>query len=792
MDERDFSLEDGSEPRNEFYSKENENEMLETTKEVVELKDLIPEGEDATEDYEKAFDESSRDADLIFQTEVETKEKINAEKKENIFKKWKKKWNGLSKKNKILFVSLGIFLVLLVVFLIVFLVILLKKPEEAPKEPDIILEMDNYRYENGKLIFLDENESEIGEYECINKNENLCAVATLQTDETMDTIRRVDEDGKSLHFRSKIYFDRFVFLRDSSSAQNIETKIYDIKNKEIVDTVIEVLQTPEYDGYFVTKNNDGYYALLQFTESEVKIVIPYASAYEEMHMVPGSDALSMVAVRKDQNYYVANLLNQVSKAVTLPIVGANSTHIKSKDIAGKYQIYDYNGKKINEEMYDYVELLDDVYIGIFNKSVVLKDYEEHMMGLQEVTLKNTNYIPKATIKDGKTMETVKTFDYEKQDHILNFNVYDGISVQSYRYDLWEGNLSQKLAYMNYFDGKLYFYEDQEKTKLLGSYQCTNRNEVEEKTEALSVCAPAIDSVLRETRNEKENGTVETGIIPIFYKRYIFIQDGDRIVLYDLTSSEEKAPYETVDTSSYTGLKELSFQNQDMVFIAKSNNSSKFGVVKISKDKVESVISFEKESILKLGDYYVVQENGKYSLYDESGKKVTTDTPSPIVDYHKNYMKTLNGDNYYVYSFEDEITSEAYSYVELYDHYFATVKNAILYVYSYEDPKKNYIKDDNGEGLKLNLPSDKYYGQTINAFKITFDDENIYVQLGETNGTYQEKIAYPIHPKEVIPEPEETDPTNPKPSEEDENSEKPVEEEDTGTDEQLTEGEETND
>ena len=776
MDEKDFSFEEEKETENNLPFEE-EMETLETTKEVIELKDLISEeGQNSIEDYAQAFDENSRDADLIFQTEVETKEKINAEKKESIFSKCKKKWNGLSKKNKILFVSLGVFVLVLMIVLIAFLCILFKKPEETPKEPDIVLEMDNYRYENGKLIFLDEKEEEIGEYECINQDETLCAVATLQTDEAMDTVKRVDEDGKSLNFRSKIYFNRFVFLRDSSNAKNIETKIYDIKNKEVVDTVIEVLQTPEYDGYFVTKNDEGFYALLQFTESEVKIVIPYASSYEEMHMIPESDALAMVAVRKDQNYYVANLLNQVSKAVTLPIVGASSTHIKSKDAAGKYQIYDYNGKKINEEMYDYVALLDDIYIGIVNKSVVIKDYENHTMGLQEVTLKNTNYNPKATIKDGKTVETAKSFDYEKQDHTLNLNVYDGISAQNYHYDLWEGNLSQKLAYMNYFDGKLYFYEDQEKTKLLGSYECTNRNEVEEKTESLSACAPAIDSILRETRNTKENQKIETGVIPIFYKQYIFIQDGDRIVFYDLLNNEEKAPYETVDTSSYTGLKELSFQNGDITFIAKSNNSSKYGVVKISKDKVESVISFEKESILKLGDYYVVEENGKYSLYDASGKKVTTDAPSPIVDYHKNYMKTLKDNQYHVYSFEGELTSNSYDYVELYDNYFATVLSGRLYVYSYEDAKKNLISDGEEEGLKLILPSDKYYGQTINAFKITFDNENIYVALGDTNGYYQKAIAYPIHPKEQEPDP----------SEEEQNPEE------GNHPSESTEGEETND
>ena len=57
MDEKDFSLE---KEKDKYSFEEDGIETLETTKEVLELKDLIPnEDEDAEKDFKKVFDVNS-------------------------------------------------------------------------------------------------------------------------------------------------------------------------------------------------------------------------------------------------------------------------------------------------------------------------------------------------------------------------------------------------------------------------------------------------------------------------------------------------------------------------------------------------------------------------------------------------------------------------------------------------------------------------------------------------------------------------------------------------------------
>ena len=133
------------------------------------------------------------------------------------------------------------------------------------------------------------------------------------------------------------------------------------------------------------------------------------------------------------------------------------------------------------------------------------------------------------------------------------------------------------------------------------------NELGENVTTLSQCKPAMDSVFRETRNTKETADFGGGVIPVFGKKYMFIQDGNIIVLQDLSSSSTLAKYESVDTSSYTGQSDgLSFvTTANVYFIAKSASSKKFGVANITSDGVKPVIPFDKDSILTLGDYYVV-------------------------------------------------------------------------------------------------------------------------------------------------------------------------------------------
>ena len=84
-------------------------------------------------------------------------------------------WSKLSKKKKIIII-VSIVIILLVIggILLYFLVFKKDNHKDDYKEPTVVIEKDNYKYEDGKLIFIDNDKKEIGEYECTNKNENLC------------------------------------------------------------------------------------------------------------------------------------------------------------------------------------------------------------------------------------------------------------------------------------------------------------------------------------------------------------------------------------------------------------------------------------------------------------------------------------------------------------------------------------------------------------------------------------------------------------------------------------------
>ena len=742
MDKKDFPEEDT------FVS-------IDETKELNDLKKWSEEQEGDIETlYQEDFDENMEDSELVFKTKINTEEEMKKNLEQNGKKSWISKlkdwWKSLDKKKKIIIISSVVFGILLIISLVVLFFILFRPAEEMIKEPDVILEMDNYRYENGNLIFL-EDDLELGSYECQNKDENLCGVALLTTDDKMDAVKRVDEKGELLSFHSKIYFQKYVFLKDSKK-ESPEVILYDIENQKVIETAVEVLQTPEYDGYFILKNNQGKYELLSLLEDGVKTLISYDSSYDEIHLIPGESTLSMVAVAQNNHYYLANLENKIlTKALNDPIVGANKEHLKTKSATGKYHIYDYQAKEINAgfEM-DYVYLLDQYFISVLSQFLYVRDYDGALMSVENISLHNSHYNEVDTIKDNKVIKKELALDYQVNDHILNLNVHQGEDTKNYSIDLYEGALSKTLAFMDYFNGTLYFYTDETKTNPIGYYHCTNRNEVGKDTKTLSTCKPAMDSVFRQIEgNIKEQDEQNEGIIPLFDKEFVFIQDGDTIVLVDLTSEKKEiARYESVDTTTYTGRTELFLSPSDNLnFIAKSKTSGKFGVAQITSSGIKPVISFNKQDIKLLGDYYVVKENDKYALYNKTGEKVSDDRVAKIVDYEGNYLKTLDGTNYFVYPFKGEIVTEkGFDYIELYDKYYAAVFQGRVHLYSYADKEAQnelLVTEEKENGVALYVTN--YYdtmGKVL-AFQMRFEGNMVYVKVGSLDGNYSKEIGYPL-------------------------------------------------
>jgi len=729
-------------------------EEFETTKEVKTLKDLSVEAIENMENiYQSEFDEGREEAEAMFEEKIETLEeekeeveekKENVEKKENPLKKLKEKWQNLSQKNKILNIIVAV-LILILIGVGIYFLIPKNQETDIPKEPDVVLEMGSYRYENGKLIFL-ENEKELGSYECENKKENLCKIAKMTRDNTMDAPKKVEEDGEELSLTSKIYFDRFVFLTDNSEESSSEIKLYDLKEEKVLKTVFEVIPDDSFDSYVILKDKEGHFGLEEIKEDSVDVVIPYN--YDQMNIIPYQQELKLLSVRKDNNYYLANLENKIiTKAVTNEVVGATEKYMKAKDKSGYYHVYDYNAKELltTNENWEYIELLDEVMFLVERNTLYIKDYEENLMTNNTIGLQNKNYNPVETYVKNKLTKTERAWSYEKTEQGLQLTLYEGENEEIRNINLLEGKLSNKLPYISYFDGRLYIFSDPEKKNPLGSYECTNRNQIEKDTTTLTNCKPAMDSVLRETRNAKENKDYGGGVIPVFGKQYMFIQDGDTILLQDFGGGSTLAKYESVDTSSYTGANDITFATtNNVLFIAKSASSKKYGVANITDAGVKPIIPFEKDSIKILGDYYVVEENGSFSLYDFDGKKVTNDMPSPIVDYHKNYVTTLKDNQYFVHGFKEDISNDGYTYIELYDEYYGAVKNGRVHLYRYDDKEKyEYIYEEDKEA-GIELETSQYYDNRfynsntdykVLAFKITIGND-IKVEIGSTNGTYK--------------------------------------------------------
>ncbi len=733
---------------NDFTDTINEPdvETLETTKEVQTLKDLSMTAINNIEsEYQADYDEEMDDADLIFKTVVDTKEEMKKDQtddfldksqKESWMKKLQKKWHDLDRKKKILFILLFVLILLLIGVGLFFLFYRKEKPLE--ETPNVVLEMGAYRYENGNLVFLNDDE-EIGRYECENKDEKLCLMANLTQDDDFSEPKRVDQDGNPLILVSNIYFDRFVFIVDHKDENDKSIKIYDLEEEKILKTVFAVKTYEDYDNLVVLKNEKSLYGLEQITESGLKTVIPYS--YDALGILPDQEEVNLLAVRKDNNSYLADIGNKIlTKAFNTSIVYATKTHIVTKDEDDKYYVYDYNSTLLNEDGYDYIVPLDNVYLYVLNNQLYVSDYSGNKMIPAPYDLKNTAYNPIETYENYQLVRTEKAFQYALEGDRLNLDIYDKEDYENFSVNLLEGALSSKLAFMNYFNKTLYFYSDEEKESLLGTYSCKTENSVDKNTTSLNSCGLATDSFYHEiTGNTIEMDlSEEVGAIPLINKQYIFIKDGETIYLYDLVNKKELAPYESVDTSSYTNMNSLTFTNiSELYFIAKSKTSGKFGVVKITADAVSPVFPFEFLSIKQLGEYYVLESDEGYALYNIEGKKLTEDKNSPIVDYlevdntHK-YLKTYKDNMYFVHTFDNEVSNNSYNYIELYNEYYAAVLNKRVHVYNYENEELT-ITEEGESGLEIYL--DNYYGNGTKAFRVTFDNDKIYVEIGNTNNTY---------------------------------------------------------
>ena len=160
----------------------------------------------------------------------EEKENILAQNRETKYHKktLKEKWEELDKSKKIMIILIPIILIILIGIIVYFVFFKKPKEEDKPVKEPVVIEKDNYKYVDGKLVFLNRNEQEIGEYECSNKSDTLCLVKKVDNaSDSFDRVKDVDATGNEIIKNTPIYFDKYVFITDGEN-----TFLYDFKNKE--------------------------------------------------------------------------------------------------------------------------------------------------------------------------------------------------------------------------------------------------------------------------------------------------------------------------------------------------------------------------------------------------------------------------------------------------------------------------------------------------------------------------------------------------------------------------------
>ncbi len=669
--------------------------------------------ENLTDDLTNLLSPDSSDEEVVkgakeIKVKKEKKEKFNL----------KAKWDKLSKKKKILFIGGIILFLLIIIGLILFLVL---KDDEAdeekkkPNDPVVIVEDDNYRFEDGVLVFLDKDKNEIGKYECENKDESLCYLANYSDEDNFDVAKNVYENGNIVSKRTKIYLNKYAFIYDNVDEVGLITLYNLVDNKK--EGTYKLVKGFTDSDYVILKNEEDRYGALLFTEEGITKKIDFT--YNYLGMISKN---ANVVAKNSNKYYIydqnGKLLN---KGLDYEIKSYTNKYIAVKD--KDYAVYDYNGELVFNEQVDYVSLLDGYVALVKDNKLYIKDYENNKYNEDGITLNNKDYNQVNVYNDNKRLvETKKAFDIKVNKDDISISYKNKNAEKSVLINIYEGKLSSNMAFMNYFDSTLYFYNDEDKTELLGKYTCSNKNVVDKNTTSLVSCGVAKESFYNSINKVQDE--VKTGLLPIFNKRYVFVYDyldkaNRTINLYDLTSKKVLVKYASVDAGIHEEGESLSFIEAPDIYIMAQNRNKKYGVIKIANE-VSGAVSFDYANIERLKDYFVAESAQEtYMLIDRSGKVVTEKLGRKIVDYVGNHLKTLSEDKYYVCDFTGETNDNTgYLDIELFDDYYVKITSSYeLDIGKYDDglfalSSPIYLGDDYEDNYEVQENRDGSFKITI--------------------------------------------------------------------------------
>jgi len=706
-----------------------EDKNLEKTKPIKVLKDIEENEKELEEKHEEELAEKNiNEAEKILEEEKGKKKK---EKPLVRFKKW---WSTLDKKHKILYGILGgLFLILLImiIVLIVYLIVRNNKVEnENPEDTNPVL-FDNYYYKNGSLYFLDSNGSEIGSYECTNKNEKLCYVAVNSYQDGMDITKSIDIDGNAKTEHVPIYNNNYVFIFDNEKETDKGLFLYSITNSNKVDDTIYNDIKAYSDNYLIISNTEDKYGLYKVDENLTEIITP-----EYTFLTMKSDEDKLIAL-EDNGYVVINQKNETqSKAITqnAEIKNYNNYFVVTKE-KGLYKIYKYSTSKneVLESDREFIDIQNEYYFYVENKELKVKDKDELKYNEDNIELVNTSYVKTLVYdSDNRLTETRISFSTEIKEDSIVIGVYDDNyeEPQYTNLSLYDAKINENYNYVNYFAGSLYFYRDEEKDELIGSYPCNNKNETTSTKSKYNNCFIASDTVFEDNDMMNEGDEKRSALTPLINNRFVFIEDGENtIILYDIVSETTKSTYTSVNT--YTESTNNFTSISGSAYVTALNKKGKYGVIKIDGSSVTPQYVFNYNKIEKLGNYFIALDTTNNWVF-LSGN-INGSFTGKIMGYTSDlkYVKTKESNKYSVYTANgDKVGNDTYLYVELYSDFYAGVDSSRkLYVYDYEG---NKLSSDS-----VTVGNYSFTRTSKPAFKVSKNGSNYNVSVynGKSYDTY---------------------------------------------------------
>lgn len=621
------------------------------------------------------------------------KEVIKSEEKdEDLNKQENKNRKPMTKKQKIIIASLSVGVVILLGVLIYYLFAKNVTEKEKPQDDDkIVVEKDNYKYSDGTLVFLNSEDEEIGKYECVNKNVDLCYVAFETNDDEFSISKKVYEDGSNIRIRSKIYQGKYVFIYDRASEDTELIFLYDLKENKKIDNYISIKTyssssfTNDESNYVFAKNSEGNYGVLDLNSSELKTIIDYKYSYlgkiienktEDDKLIVASE----IKGEQTKHSIIDYKGTSISKSVDYPIKGYSDSHLVVLNNDSKYDVYDYTGTMLFGN-FDYAKLFSDYLITVKDKVFNLSDLEGFTLLSEGIELVKDSFDPIITYDaDYAKLSEERSYKVILNNNTLNIVVYrDNNETTEQTISLTEGLLSKNLSKYAYYGKKLYFYNDDAKTELLGTYECVNENVISGDTTELNNCKIASD-----TPNDDNDYVYEKlGSMNslVFFNRYVFVYDSPTLVsddtkeiyIVDLKNKKKQGPYSEVKFEN--GVRNNSLTDYLTTYII-VKSAGKYGVVSLTSNKASNLIDASFEKIDFANNNFITYKDGEYAIYDINGAKTSIVNSNKIMSFENQlllYTVKNNENKYQVFNKDNVLISEnMYKYVYFGDSYFLVV------------------------------------------------------------------------------------------------------------------------